>query len=101
MGMSRSATMVIMYLMRKYEIESTMAFDIVKSRREIIDPNLGFRQILQNYEGRQYRLRRTITIKEDETIEEKEELSEFSGCENSDSEEEDVMAKKCSFEFSN
>lgn len=42
MGRSRSATMVIMYLMRKFEIDWNLALDIVKMRREIIDPNEGF-----------------------------------------------------------
>ena len=44
MGMSRSATCVIMYLMKKFLLSFDDAFDIVKLRREKIDPNDGFKQ---------------------------------------------------------
>uniref|UniRef100_A0A7S3NCI9 protein-tyrosine-phosphatase n=1 Tax=Euplotes harpa TaxID=151035 RepID=A0A7S3NCI9_9SPIT len=50
MGMSRSATMVIMYLMRKFKLDWSLAFDIVKIRRDIIDPNEGFIAKLKEYE---------------------------------------------------
>jgi len=41
-GISRSATIVIMYLMRKYKSTFQSTFDYVKSKRGCIDPNLGF-----------------------------------------------------------
>ena len=50
MGRSRSATMVIMYLMRKFDISMSMSLDIAKLRREIVDPNVGFLQKLHDFE---------------------------------------------------
>lgn len=94
MGMSRSATMVIMYLMRKFEVDWNMAFDIVKTRREIIDPNTGFLEKLQNYEGKQYKLKRTITVKSNEEIAEVDECDIYSDAESSTSSEEDLMETK-------
>ena len=94
MGMSRSATMVIMYLMRKFEIDINMSLNIVKTRREIIDPNEGFIEKLQMYEGKQYKLKRTITAKDQEKVEEVDELSEFSQAEDSSSEEDLMISSK-------
>jgi dual specificity phosphatase 12 len=98
MGRSRSATMVIMYLMRKYQVDLNTAFDIVKVRRDIIDPNEGFMQKLQTYEGKQYKLKRTITVRENEKIDEIDEIDEveeFSGYsdfeESSSTSSEDLM----------
>lgn len=50
MGRSRSATMIIMYLMMKFQIPFEMSMDIVKARREIVDPNEGFIQKLKDFE---------------------------------------------------
>jgi predicted protein tyrosine phosphatase len=98
MGMSRSATMVIMYLMRKYQINYKLAFDIVKTRREIIDPNDGFMAKLKAYEGKQYKLKRTITLREGEVeIDEREELSDYSQASSTSSE--DLMERRNSFEL--
>ena len=55
MGRSRSVTMVIIYLMIKFQISWDHAFDILKVRREIIDPNDGFIQKLKDFEGKQYK----------------------------------------------
>ena len=41
-GISRSSTIIIMYLMVKYKISMSKAFEYVKSRRPIICPNNGF-----------------------------------------------------------
>jgi predicted protein tyrosine phosphatase len=41
-GISRSSTIVIMYLMVKYKISMSKAYEYVKSRRYIINPNNGF-----------------------------------------------------------
>lgn len=96
MGMSRSATMVIMYLMRKFQIEWSLAFDIVKARRDIIDPNEGFIQKLKNYEGKQYKIKRTDTvISGDEIVEANEENSSFSHSSSS----EDLMERKYSIDI--
>ena len=42
MGMSRSASTVILFLMKKFKIPYEEAYTFVKSRREKIDPNDGF-----------------------------------------------------------
>lgn len=55
MGRSRSATMVIMYLMKKFEISLDRSLQIVKSRREVVDPNEGFLKRLKEFEKQQRR----------------------------------------------
>jgi dual specificity phosphatase 12 len=49
-GRSRSATIIIAYLMRKLKLSYEDAFNEVKKKRSIIDPNDGFRKRLKNYE---------------------------------------------------
>lgn len=49
-GRSRSASLVIFYLMKKEKLTFKQAFDLVKSKRNIINPNLGFIRELRNYE---------------------------------------------------
>ena len=41
-GASRSATIVIAYIMWKYQLGFSEAFETVKKRRPIISPNIGF-----------------------------------------------------------
>lgn len=77
--------MVIMYLMRKYQIEWSLAFDIVKHRRDVVDPNEGFLSKLKEYEGKQYKLRRMSMYRSNSKISETEEFSDFSESENEDS----------------
>lgn len=48
--MSRSATLVIAYLIRKNEWSLKKAFDYVKLKRPIIGPNEGFMNQLKNFE---------------------------------------------------
>lgn len=92
MGRSRSATMIIMYLMKKFQIDFELAFDIVKWRREVVDPNDGFIQKLKDFDGKQYRLKRTSTVFQGDDYEEIEELEEFSQySESSSSSSEDLM----------
>eukprot|EP00343_Euplotes_focardii_P003228 CAMPEP_0205813734 /NCGR_PEP_ID=MMETSP0205-20121125/18473_1 /ASSEMBLY_ACC=CAM_ASM_000278 /TAXON_ID=36767 /ORGANISM="Euplotes focardii, Strain TN1" /LENGTH=164 /DNA_ID=CAMNT_0053096279 /DNA_START=124 /DNA_END=618 /DNA_ORIENTATION=+ len=92
MGRSRSATMIIMYLMRKYQIEFEASFRIVKWRREIIEPNDGFIQKLKDFNGKQYRLKRNHTFFKGDKCEEIDELEEFSQySESSSSSSEDLM----------
>ena len=52
MGRSRSATMVIMYLMKKFDLSLDLAFPITKSRREVVDPNEGFMQKLEDLDNK-------------------------------------------------
>jgi atypical dual specificity phosphatase len=50
MGISRSATIVIAYLMYKYRVPLATAYNFVKARRPEINPNPGFMNALQQYE---------------------------------------------------
>lgn len=50
MGISRSATIVLAYLMYKYRVPLNTAYEFVKARRPEINPNPGFMSILQQYE---------------------------------------------------
>ena len=94
MGMSRSATIVIMYLMRKFQLGWDTAFKITKLRRDIIDPNEGFIKKLKEYEGKQYKLKRTITVCSEDKINESDEFSEFSDSDESSTSSEDLMDKR-------
>lgn len=49
-GISRSATVVIAYLMEKNNWKYEEAFEFVKKKRKIISPNSGFISQLINYE---------------------------------------------------
>jgi predicted protein tyrosine phosphatase len=51
-GISRSATLVIAYVMRYSRKTFEEAFDFVKQRREIINPNLGFVLALESFNAR-------------------------------------------------
>lgn len=49
-GISRSATVCIAYIMYKLELSFDQAFDLVMSRRSVIDPNINFIQQLQKFQ---------------------------------------------------
>ncbi|XP_073988093.1 dual specificity protein phosphatase MPK-4-like [Rhodnius prolixus] len=49
-GVSRSSTIVIAYIMKKYEISYEEAFERVKSKRKYVCPNAGFEAQLKLYE---------------------------------------------------
>ena len=49
-GMSRSASIVIAYVMYKLKLKFEEAFDYVKKRREYIYPNVGFKLQLMDFE---------------------------------------------------
>ncbi len=49
-GISRSATVVIAYIMRSKRYSLQDAFNFVKRKRSIIFPNAGFRQQLAQFE---------------------------------------------------
>jgi protein tyrosine/serine phosphatase len=51
-GISRSATIVIAYVMRYARKTFEEAFEYVKQRREIINPNLGFVLALESFSAR-------------------------------------------------
>ena len=49
-GASRSATIVIAYLMWTQKLKFDKAFDLVKSKRQIVCPNDGFQEQLKLFE---------------------------------------------------
>ena len=50
MGISRSPTIVISYLMYKKKMKYEEAYDFVKEKRKVISPNSGFQEQLKNFE---------------------------------------------------
>lgn len=52
-GVSRSATIVVAYLIKKYKWSYNKALDFVKAKRPCINPNLGFVMQLFTY-GNKY-----------------------------------------------
>ena len=50
-GVSRSASLVIMYLMKRWEKSYDEAYNYTKSCREIIEPNEGFKTQLMKFES--------------------------------------------------
>jgi protein-tyrosine phosphatase len=51
MGMSRSATAVIMFLMKLFHAKFEDIFDFVKNQRQATDPNEGFVEQLRKFEA--------------------------------------------------
>ncbi|KAL3858380.1 hypothetical protein ACJMK2_012971 [Sinanodonta woodiana] len=51
MGISRSASTVIAFLMKEHDWSRQEAFEYTKARRSIINPNEGFWKQLETYEG--------------------------------------------------
>ncbi|MFS7933174.1 putative phosphoric monoester hydrolase [Helianthus anomalus] len=49
-GRSRSATVVVAYLMKTHGMSSSKALNLVKSKRSVVAPNVGFMLQLQSYE---------------------------------------------------
>jgi len=56
-GMSRSPSIVISYLMKKYKMTLEEALSHCKSRRPIVNPNIGFIKQLKNYEENLFKTR--------------------------------------------
>lgn len=50
MGISRSASFVIAYVMAKYKMKYEKAYEFVQEKREFIDPNEGFVEQLKQFE---------------------------------------------------
>lgn len=57
-GISRSATLVIAYLMQAYQFGWHKAAIYLRSCRDVIDPNPGFRKQLQNFQEELYYTRK-------------------------------------------
>ena len=51
MGVSRSASCVIAYLMKEYKLNMHQALEKVREQRPIVDPNEGFLRQLEEYNG--------------------------------------------------
>lgn len=49
MGISRSVSVTVAYLMRKNKLSLTQAYKIVKDKRSIVSPNLDFMGSLEQY----------------------------------------------------
>lgn len=60
-GVSRSATIIIAYLMKKYEFNFDESLNFVKKKRKQIYPNPGFIRQLRNFES-QLRVKKTKTV---------------------------------------
>jgi protein-tyrosine phosphatase len=54
MGKSRSATIVIMYIMKKFQLSYKQTYELVKERRHKIDINTGFVEQLKEFERNNY-----------------------------------------------
>lgn len=63
-GVSRSATLVIYYIMKKYSLKYSTAYAIVKGKRSVIEPNKSFENQLLIYEKKG----NLLTEKDVETI---------------------------------
>ena len=59
-GMSRSATLVLMFIMKKFKVTLESALSYIKERREIVDPNSGFIKQLEDFEKKHYSLLKSI-----------------------------------------
>ncbi len=50
MGISRSASVVIAYIMYKNKMKFKEAYDFVHKKRNVISPNMGFQEQLEKFE---------------------------------------------------
>jgi protein-tyrosine phosphatase len=48
-GVSRSATIVIAYLMKTQNLPFEQAYEVVRQKREFANPNQGFRKQLEEF----------------------------------------------------
>ena len=60
-GVSRSATIVLMYLMRSAGLTLEESLRFVKRNREIAEPNEGFMKALRDFETNQHQFARSLT----------------------------------------
>lgn len=69
MGKSRSATIITMYLMKKFLLPYKIARNIVKVRREKIEINYGFINILKSFEENDFKYLTETTDEDSESTE--------------------------------
>lgn len=55
-GVSRSASVVAAYLMKKFDLSAEEAVSFLKSVRQVVSPNVGFLQQLEDWKVCKYRL---------------------------------------------
>jgi len=64
MGKSRSATMVIMFLMKKFKWSYDKAYEYVKERRNLVRPYCGFVHELEAFERREHAFETPVEVEE-------------------------------------
>jgi len=64
MGKSRSATMVIMFLMKKFRWSYEKAYEYVKERRNLVRPFCGFVHELEDFERREHNFETPVLVEE-------------------------------------
>lgn len=67
MGMSRSATSVIMYIMKQFHMSMEDALEFVKTQREETDPNDGFLEQLKRFEENNFQFLNEEDIESNES----------------------------------
>jgi protein-tyrosine phosphatase len=58
-GISRSGSLVIYFLMKKYHLNYSDAEKIVRDRRQVINPNISFKNQLLAYQERREKFTET------------------------------------------
>ena len=76
-GSSRSATIVIAYIMWKQKMKYEDAFNFVKSKRKIINPNYGFKEQLKIFEDLLIKVDYDLNKIDFNSLEKYEELKKF------------------------
>ena len=61
-GISRSATIVIAYLIKSQELSFEDALELVKSKRSMVNPNSGFQEQLREYEKNCRKVKQTQKV---------------------------------------
>lgn len=73
-GVSRSATIVLMYLMRKFDWSFEFALKYLKSHRIVVEPNPGFSRQLRSFDKQKALFRGSETLRPKKSISSLEEL---------------------------
>ena len=76
-GSSRAATIVIAYIMWKQKMKYEDAFNFVKSKRKIINPNYGFKEQLKIFEDLLIKVDYDLNKIDFNSLEKYEELKKF------------------------
>lgn len=79
MGQSRSAAIVIAYVMRQDNIDVDRAIDRVKRRRPVVRPNVGFVQQLRLWKEMDFDVWEEVDVEADEEVDVLSENGEKTG----------------------